>query len=243
MKKILIGFLVGSMISLTTLAYADGETFTAIKAGFKVLVNGEELKTDKPIVVIDGSTYLPLRAIGDSLNTKIVWNNDLKQVEVGEPTPVITNQFSFDSPGDVGISQTILIDDKENTRKFSITLKDILRGENAELFVKNNPRYKDYEIQKPQEGYEYLLLKINFNILLKNKNKPYNINSWSFSLISSDGKKYNSNFVRLLPDDLELDKTVYATGENEGWISMLVRKDDKKPRLNADSIWFKAYKD
>ena len=85
MKKLFLGFILGLLVGALGYVYADDvEQFVATVADFPVLVNGQEFKSDKPIVVIDGSTYMPLRAIGDALGTKVVWNNDSHRVEVGE---------------------------------------------------------------------------------------------------------------------------------------------------------------
>ena len=86
MKKFLSGFIC-CFILMASVSFAAN--YTAIQAGFKIFVNGAEFKPSNPAVVIDGRTYLPLRAIGDALGVKVNWNDAKKQVEVGEP-PKIT---------------------------------------------------------------------------------------------------------------------------------------------------------
>lgn len=80
MKKFIIGFLIGAMI-FGTVGYAV--TYVAQPATFKVMVNGKEFVSDPPVLVIEGSTYLPLRAMGDALGVPVEWNAELKQAEVG----------------------------------------------------------------------------------------------------------------------------------------------------------------
>ena len=81
MRKFIAGFLVGAM--LFSVVGVAAVTYVAYPAGFKVLVNGEEFKSDPPAVVIDGSTYLPLRAMGNALGVPVNWNAELQQAEVG----------------------------------------------------------------------------------------------------------------------------------------------------------------
>ncbi|MBQ7668780.1 MAG: hypothetical protein IJS47_05590 [Clostridia bacterium] len=57
-------------------------SFNALQATFPILINGSEWTTDKPVVVIDGSTYLPLRAMAEVLGVGINWNEGKRQVEV-----------------------------------------------------------------------------------------------------------------------------------------------------------------
>ena len=80
MKKFIIGFLIGAMI-FGTVGYAV--TYVAQPATFKVMVNGEEFISDPPALVVEGRTYLPLRAMGDALGVPVEWNAELNQAEVG----------------------------------------------------------------------------------------------------------------------------------------------------------------
>lgn len=79
MKKFILGTITGVALASTV---ALAATYIAEDASFKVFVNGEEFTSSKA-VVIDGSTYLPLRAMGDVLGVPVNWNNELRQVEVG----------------------------------------------------------------------------------------------------------------------------------------------------------------
>lgn len=79
MKKFISGLACGIVIASTV---ALAASYVAEDASFKVFVNGKEFTSSKA-VVIDGSTYLPLRAMGDVLGVPVNWNNELHQVEVG----------------------------------------------------------------------------------------------------------------------------------------------------------------
>ena len=81
-KGFLKGFILGGLF-FSTISFA-AVTYEAITASFPILINGEAWESDKPAVVIDGSTYLPLKAIGDVLDVKVKWNSELRQVEIGE---------------------------------------------------------------------------------------------------------------------------------------------------------------
>lgn len=59
---LIFGAIMFSSISFASIGYE------ALVATFPILVNGEKISTDKPAVVIDGSTYLPLKALGQALN-------------------------------------------------------------------------------------------------------------------------------------------------------------------------------
>ena len=80
MKKFIVGVITGILLS-SSIAFAA--TYVANTASFKVLVNGEEFVSDPPALVVEGRTYLPLRAIGDALGVPVNWNEELRQAEVG----------------------------------------------------------------------------------------------------------------------------------------------------------------
>jgi len=82
MKKFICGFCAGTLLSgcMGVLAI----TYLAAPAEFKVLVNGTEFISDPPTLVVEGRTYLPLRAMGEALGIPVNWNDELGQAEVGQ---------------------------------------------------------------------------------------------------------------------------------------------------------------
>ena len=56
--------------------------YEAVAAGFKVYVDGKVFESENVPLVVDGRTYLPLRAMGDCLNVSVEWNDKIGQVEV-----------------------------------------------------------------------------------------------------------------------------------------------------------------
>ncbi len=82
MKRIITitAFLVG-LVSLTALAHGAG-LINATIASFKIFINGEEKQFEKPIIQIDGSTYLPLRETAETLGMDVNWVAEGKKVEL-----------------------------------------------------------------------------------------------------------------------------------------------------------------
>ena len=95
MKKMLVGCLI-ALVLITSVSFA--QSYEALKASFPIVIDGERWTTDKPIVVINGSTYLPLRAIGEVLETSVNWNDSLRRVEIDSTKTVAkgsnTNQVT-----------------------------------------------------------------------------------------------------------------------------------------------------
>lgn len=97
MKKIICGVIIGVVACLGFQSFAS--SINAALATFEVYVAGQKFVSDKPVLSVDGSTYLPLKAIADALGTKVEWNANQKRVEIGmepsqssamTPTPIQT---------------------------------------------------------------------------------------------------------------------------------------------------------
>ncbi len=82
MKRFICGFLAGATLFATAGVLAV--QYAANPVDFKVLVNGKEFTSDPPALEVNGRTYLPLRAMGEALGIPVSWNEELRQVEVGE---------------------------------------------------------------------------------------------------------------------------------------------------------------
>lgn len=82
MKKLISGLVIGGILATGVCTYAQTASWTANKASFKVMVRGEEFISENPAIVVEGRTYLPLRAMGDALGVSVDWNAELRQAEV-----------------------------------------------------------------------------------------------------------------------------------------------------------------
>lgn len=50
----------------------------------KIVVDGKELKTDKEPFIYEGTTYLPVRAVGEAVGKNVTWDAASKTVVLGE---------------------------------------------------------------------------------------------------------------------------------------------------------------
>ncbi|MDQ2085905.1 cohesin domain-containing protein [Herbivorax sp. ANBcel31] len=82
MKKIILGLIAGVVLSTGIFALAATGSWTAVAPNFDVLVRGEIFEPEDPAVVIDGRTYLPLRAMSEALDVDIDWDGDAREVHV-----------------------------------------------------------------------------------------------------------------------------------------------------------------
>lgn len=241
MKRFLSGFLSGAIIAGTIGVFAA--SYVANPVDFKVLVNGKEFVSDPPALEVEGRTYLPLRAMGDALGVPVTWNEELRQAEVGNSAPVAeTNQYSRNNPAPLNTVQTYarssdLFD--EDNYSVSVRVMEAVRGDEAIKALK--AKHKVYP--DPEEGYEYINIKIAFSVLSTKTDTSVKPAHYDFDLFSSNNEQSPENYYTSIDPCLE--GSLYAGGNTEGWITLLVKKDDANPKLaygldynGAGGIWF-----
>src|SRR5690606_41411366 len=85
MKKFALGFVVGLITSMVVGVFAaNSDIFTAQRATFDIYVADEKFQPENPALVVEGRTYLPLRATGEALGIEVIWNGDLRRVEINK---------------------------------------------------------------------------------------------------------------------------------------------------------------
>lgn len=141
MKKFIIGVVTGAVLASTV---AIAASYVAEPATFKVIVNGKEFNSEPPAVVVEGRTYLPLRAIGDALGVPVEWNADLNQAEVG-----IMKEQQEQETVEVSTAKEFLENIKSNT---TIILKDGVYN----LSEVDNVDNKSVTKSEVFDGYEYI---------------------------------------------------------------------------------------
>lgn len=129
MKKLFSSLVISGILATSVCTYAETTSWKADKATFKVMVRGEEFISENPAIVVEGRTYLPLRAMGDALDVNVEWNAELKQAEVAmsEKEP---------ASGEVKAPVQAVVDAVTSWKAEKATFKVMVRGEE---FISENP--------------------------------------------------------------------------------------------------------
>ena len=241
MKKFICGFLAGAMIfgAIGTFAVS----YVAEQASFKVMVNGSEFVSDKPIVAIDGSTYLPLKAIGEVLNVPVKWNDQLHQVEVGSSAPVAeTSEYSRNNPAPINTMQMYTKTSdwfEEDNYTVAVRVMETIRGDAAYEALKTKSKL----YPEPENGYEYMNIKLAFSVNKTKGDFSIDPSQYNFKVFSANNEESPANYYSSI--DPVLEGALYQGGNTEGWITVLVKTDDKNPKLaygldynGTGGIWF-----
>ena len=243
MKKFIAGVVVGTLLS-GTIAFAA--TYTAYTAGYKVLVNGKEFTSDPPPLVVEGRTYLPLRAMGDALGVPVEWNAELGQAEVGITSATTTNQYSRTNPAPIGTTQIYTKTSdlfKEDNYTISVKILETIRGEENINKVRK-PVITD---DKPKEGYELMMVKVAVSLISTEEDIAVEPTKASFTCFTSNNEETEHAYLHMEGENgySWLGGKLYSGGKTEGWICVQVKKDDKNPKIaygldynGLNGIWF-----
>ncbi len=90
-KKAFVFCLLGAMVLGTCPVSAEDGT-REISAAFrdiKIIVDGKQLSTPAEPFIYNGTTYLPVRAVGEAVGKEVAWDNDTKTVTLTTPPPTI----------------------------------------------------------------------------------------------------------------------------------------------------------
>lgn len=235
MKKFISGFISGAILFGVMGAFAI--SYTANVAGFKVLVNGKEFVSDPPALVVEGKTYLPLRAIGDALGVAVNWNDQMGQAEVGSAPQSFSTDYSRKNPAPINTPQWVDVDNYVEKYTAGIRVSEVIRGDEAWKMIKAENQFNS----EPDDGYEYILAKISVTLESVSEDKAIDTDYFDFDCFSSNNEKYEYKSV-VIPN--KLDTQLFEGGNAVGYIVCHVKKGDT-PKIvygmkydGSGGIWF-----
>ncbi len=85
-KKAVVFCLLGAMaLGTCTVSAANGtKNISATFRNIKIVVDGKEVSTSAEPFIYNGTTYLPIRAVGEAVGKEVTWNAGTNTVYLGE---------------------------------------------------------------------------------------------------------------------------------------------------------------
>ena len=127
-KKFVLILLVLAFIAIGSIAYARGgkKTVDIYYRNIKILVDGKAVAFNKDAAgnqvepfIYEGTTYLPVRAVGEALGLDVNWDGDTSTVYLGE-TPKSSAKYLTETLAPYNTSN-ISIFKLDNSRKLNVT--------------------------------------------------------------------------------------------------------------------------
>lgn len=209
-----------------------------------ITVNGKKVDADN--IVYNGTTYVPLRAIGEMLDKDVGWNQETNTASISDKKTIAkeqTTSYSRLNPAPVGIKQIVEVDKTLDKYSAEVTITESIRGEKAWKLIKEANKYN----KEPEADEEYILSKIKVKILNVKDDKKISVSSYDFTLYNEGNAKYD--YTSVVEPKPSLDTDLYVGAEHEGYASYMVKKSDANPKLvygqkydGTGGAWFKLNK-
>lgn len=151
MKKLFLGIAIGLILALPIGAHAEGIVNMigkTIDGQFDVTLNGKKL--DNPAIVIEGTSYLPVRAIGDALNLDVSFDANLGiNLKSKDNTSVQSGAIKIDPKNDPAFVRAQKIADLQKQQRDLISQMDpisdiIIKHDHDKLVDRSTPDTEEY---------------------------------------------------------------------------------------------------
>jgi len=254
-KEKIRGFIVGVIVmtlafSMSISAYAliGSKSITASYNNIKIYID-QKLITPKDVkgntvepFIYNGTTYLPVRAVGEALGKAVSWNGTTNSVYVGTQPGAATG-YSRNNPAPNNVALTVNYVDYFDSYNATVTVTQIIRGAEAWSMIQDANQFNE----QPKDGYEYILVKIKVTMNSVKDDAAFDMASYEFQSFNADNAEYN-NMTSVVTPDPTLDGQMYAGATKEGYLVFEVKTDDAKPKIvfgsqydGSDGIWFRLY--
>ena len=238
-KSFTAGIVLGCVRMSSITAFAGNtQTIQAVFNEVKLVVNGQQV--NKETLLYNGTTYVPLRAVAETLGEAVDYDQATKTAYIGEKPVVATNGYSIDNPAPVGVTQRVSDTFLGVSYTLDVKVAETIRGDKAWEIIKDANMFNS----EPESGKEFILAKIYVKNVACDSGKKVDVDTSIISLYSEkneelDGISYN------VPPSPELRTSLYQGAETTGYVIFEVAKGDN-PKIaigrkydGTGGIWFK----
>lgn len=256
-KGYIAGVLTAAIIGGATFAVAGEQikkTVDVYYNGIKICIDGtyvEPKDANGNVVepfIMDGTTYLPVRAVAGAFGKDVAWDGETQTVFLGAKPG--ENKYGRSNPAPIGTTQTYTTstyDADFNSVKYnaSVVVEAVYRGDESWAMLKEANMFNS----EPKEGCEYILVKVKISVQGLPDDISANISQSMFNFYSTDFTKYNDINLCVMPDNKNINTSVYNGGSVEGYVCKEIKLGDATPTvvfgqdyLGNGGIWFSLTK-
>lgn len=261
MKGKIRSYLAGVLSTILVAGMAAGVAGEQIKKtadlyynNIKICIDGSYVEpkdangnTVEPFI-IDGTTYLPVRAVANAFGKDVAWDGDTQTVFLGAKPG--ENKYSRTNPAPIGTAQTVKLSTNDadfNVINYTanVVINEVYRGNESWEILKKANMFNS----EPGEGKEYVLIKVKISVEGLPNDLSANISQAMFNFYSTDFTKYNDINICVMPDNKNINTNVYNGGMVEGYVCKEITLNDSTPSvafgqdfLGNGGIWFSLTK-
>lgn len=262
MKKQGKGFIAGVLTTLLVVSFcvtafaAYQKQATLNYDNIKISLNGKEVvSTDangnkvEPFI-IDGTTYLPVRAVANALGLEVGWEQATKTVTLEKSEMTSNNDqlvppgtYSRSDPAPLGTIQTVFVKSCCGDYSISMVVLESFRGDAAWQKIKAMNMFTE----AAPTGKEYVLLKIRVSLNPVASGKTVHISDLELKAYNSSNSSYDGYSV--IKPEPKTSEPLSVGKDIEGYTVFTVDQNDKSPKFvhgekfyGIGGIWFSMTK-
>ena len=158
-KKTVSVIVIMALLSVLT-AFAESTPFLeAYVSDIKIILNGEQVDFNLPVVTIDGNTYIPLRESAEKIGVGVGWDNENREILIlskgliVDAKKIFQELFYFYLPETAEVlnyDHSIAYGDRNFAAKISFDAKDLpYMKSNLQVFgVRHSSEDTEHEMEK-----------------------------------------------------------------------------------------------
>lgn len=250
-----------SGVAVTALVFSLGvpalaatvRTLEVTYSGIRITLDGREVDPKdangaavEPFAV-DGTTYLPVRAVADALGLEVTWDQERQTVALSTPggqAPVpeeSASPYSRTDPVPLGTAHTFRYAKGDDDWTITMQISESLRGDEAWQALKAANQFND----PAPTGKEYVLVRLSAKVdEASDPDQAVAFHLAGFDLYSADSVQYTAFWTVVTPSP-KFDGRVYQGGTLDGYLAFLVNQSDPAPKVvfgadytGAGGAWF-----
>jgi hypothetical protein len=236
MKRFVAGIVIGSALAISTSVFADSiEQYILTKVNYPLVVKGKEYaNADLPVLNYQGNTYVPLKAIGDVLGTKVNWNDQLKRVEIGN------NEVS---------NQGTSVSNENNATSISpLTGYTLVVKIKGDIYLLRDVKSSQHLYRDNKENYYQIPDVTSLESLIGVANNDYVINDTTTSFAKGIVDVKDNNYIKMeekhvgIDDELVRESTFYNADKSKSY-EFSTQSNAVRGFMKIDGMYYISYKD
>lgn len=252
-KDVLLGAVTVSLVvggATSAFAKASKENISVSYNNIKLVVDGKTVNTSNEPFIYNGTTYLPVRVIGEALGKNVSWDGNTNTVTIGNSasnssSTTTATSYSRTNPAPINTMQTYTKENTYSDTKYTVSLRvtETYRGSKAWEMIKAANMFND----EAPTGKEYIVAKIVGSVISSNEDKAVHFSEYNFTAFSGTNVEYD--MASVVNPEPEFSGDVYTGGTTSGYCVFLVNTDDANPKIvygqNYDGtggVWFSLSK-
>ena len=209
MKKFISGLIIGIILMSSIVVFADIEEVVARFADFNLKLNNEKVELENKPLVVDGSSYLPVREIANLLNHDVDFND--------KTNTILLDKVVLQNEDDELSEETEEVDVVvEEGQTININKNELLKLGDVKIKINKIKRVDEYEDYPVNKLLDYTIINVDIHTENLNKIPIHTTPTFNNSIKNKDEDNniINVDFFRRNFKDSEIDEIIFINSSN-----------------------------